>query len=526
LIPDAPSGRFQMLQTTRAYAINRLKESGDLNEVAARHAKFFAHLLSHLNEEAAILSISDAFATYSEHLGNVRAALEWSFSRDGDSDLAVSLASHSGRLFIEMSLLPECRAWMTRAVEHLTKVQTNARQEMQICAALGVSSMFTLGGTPEAGQAFERALELALELGDRSYALGLLAMLNIFRLRIGDNQGALEVALRGEIIARDLHDPAAVLVSKWTLGVSYYQLGDFDLAQSNCETALLPQSDSSRRGAVRFLGYDHRVRALVVETISLWLRGYPVRAVRTAQIAMQEAERAGQSIPICVAYLCACTVFLWAKDFPSAEAVIEQTIVYAKKHSLLPFHAAGIGFRGSIYISKGNVELGIPMVEECLATLYREKYLVMAVGFAARLAKGLARIHHFETARETIETAIELNSSQGDITYKAHLARVRGEIIASQPNPNFQEAEHHLLTAIDWSQRQSALSVELRAATALGHLWVCKGRLAEAHALVGRVYHLFTEGFEMPDLRNAKELLDRLGANVDIPQQAGGRNRF
>ena len=83
----APTGRFHLLQTTRAYAQDRLAETGDMNAVAKRHAGYFTRLLCRLNEDSNISSIADAFAVYGEHLGNVRAGLQWSFSSPATPNL-------------------------------------------------------------------------------------------------------------------------------------------------------------------------------------------------------------------------------------------------------------------------------------------------------------------------------------------------------------------------------------------------------------------------------------------------------
>ena len=202
---------------------------------------------------------------------------------------------------------------------------------MQINAALGVSSMFTRGGSLQARQAFERGLELALELGDALYALGLLGMLNIYMQRIGDYPAALEVAKRGEAIAQSLQDPIATMASKWMLGVSYHLFGDHSRSHANCESALLPRPTSAHGGALRFLGYDYRARALAIETVSLWLRGYHDRAIRVAQFAVDEAERAGQPIAICVSYLSASCILQWSGDTAFADNRIEQVIAVRRK---------------------------------------------------------------------------------------------------------------------------------------------------------------------------------------------------
>jgi predicted ATPase len=56
--------------------------------------------------------------------------------------------------------------------------------------------------------------------------------------------------------------------------------------------------------------------------------------------------------------------------------------------------------------------------------------------------------------------------------------------------------------------RRQALG--LRAATSLARLWAEQGRRAESHDLLAPIYAWFTEGFETPDLEDAKALLDAL----------------
>jgi predicted ATPase len=61
------------------------------------------------------------------------------------------------------------------------------------------------------------------------------------------------------------------------------------------------------------------------------------------------------------------------------------------------------------------------------------------------------------------------------------------------------------------ARRQSARFWELRAAISLARLWREQGKRTEACDLLAPVYDWFTEGFDAPDLVDAKALLDELG---------------
>jgi predicted ATPase len=61
------------------------------------------------------------------------------------------------------------------------------------------------------------------------------------------------------------------------------------------------------------------------------------------------------------------------------------------------------------------------------------------------------------------------------------------------------------------ARRQQAKSYELRAAMSLSRLWQQQGKRAEARELLAPIYNWFTEGFDTPDLQEAKALLEDLG---------------
>ncbi|MGH9938750.1 MAG: hypothetical protein ACREAM_21125, partial [Blastocatellia bacterium] len=76
------------------------------------------------------------------------------------------------------------------------------------------------------------------------------------------------------------------------------------------------------------------------------------------------------------------------------------------------------------------------------------------------------------------------------------------------------EAEACFQKAIEVAQRQQAKSLELRATMSLARLWRQQGKTAEARQALAEVYGWFTEGFDTPDLKDAKALLDELKQQI------------
>ena len=88
---------------------------------------------------------------------------------------------------------------------------------------------------------------------------------------------------------------------------------------------------------------------------------------------------------------------------------------------------------------------------------------------------------------------------------------MRAELLLHLHGSSEAAIEASLRQAIEVAQRQEAKGWELRAATSLARLWLDRCRRNEAIELLAPVYGWFTEGFDMPHLREAKALLDMLG---------------
>ena len=99
--------------------------------------------------------------------------------------------------------------------------------------------------------------------------------------------------------------------------------------------------------------------------------------------------------------------------------------------------------------------------------------------------------------------------------FEAELYRLRGELLLMQGDDveaeaSLHQAESCFQHAIEVARHQQAKSWELRATTSLARLWQKQGRVDEARQMLAEIYGWFTEGFDTPDLKEARTLLDEL----------------
>jgi predicted ATPase len=187
--------RYRLLETTRAYALEKLGESDDLPAVARRHAEYYRDLFERAEAECETRSATEWLATYGRQIDNIRAALDWTFSPRGDTSIGVALTAAAACLWIQQSLLVECRGRAERALASLgPRGGRDARHEMQLSAALGVSLMHTKGASADTIAAWTTALELAERLDDNEYQLRALWGLWVLRIIRGECRAALELA--------------------------------------------------------------------------------------------------------------------------------------------------------------------------------------------------------------------------------------------------------------------------------------------------------------------------------------------
>jgi predicted ATPase len=126
------------------------------------------------------------------------------------------------------------------------------------------------------------------------------------------------------------------------------------------------------------------------------------------------------------------------------------------------------------------------------------------------LAEGYAKNSRLDDARNQLRRAIDAADQTDGHFFDAELYRIGGEIALRSNPPDLVAAERNFRKAIAVAQRQEARLWELRATVSLGRLLRDPHRFDEARSMLSDIYNWFSEGFELPDLKEAKELLEEL----------------
>ena len=144
--------RWCLLETTRAYALEKLGESGESGQIARRHADFYLALFAPFATEGQLQTALDDLGTYRREIDNFRTALNWAFAAGGDAAVGVALAAAGADFWVAVSLVAEAFKWSGTALARMGAA-AGTRWEMILQCSLGVSLIFTKGMVDEAWRA-------------------------------------------------------------------------------------------------------------------------------------------------------------------------------------------------------------------------------------------------------------------------------------------------------------------------------------------------------------------------------------
>ena len=159
--------RYRLLDTTRAYAIEKLDESGEREPLARRHAEYFRDVLERAELEWESRPSAEWLADYAWRIDDVRAALDWAFSPNGNASIGVALAAAAVPLWMHLSLLDECRSRVEQALAALSAGGfDDPRREMRLLTALSATIIWTRSVGTRLRTVLARTLGIAESLGD------------------------------------------------------------------------------------------------------------------------------------------------------------------------------------------------------------------------------------------------------------------------------------------------------------------------------------------------------------------------
>ena len=189
------------------------------------------------------------------------------------------------------------------------------------------------------------------------------------------------------------------------------------------------------------------------------------------------------------------------------DARVDRLIAVTTERSFAVWHALGTIYRGWAKVINGDVAEGTSLLRSG-SIAYRATGTEASVPYhMALLAAGYEIARQVEESLALLDDALQVAERTGERWVRAELYRRKGHLLLRQGHT---AGERFYYRAMNIAEEQGAKLLELRAAVSLARLRCDQGRRTEASDLLAPVYGWFTEGFDTPDLKAAKELLDKL----------------
>ena len=420
----------------------------------------------------------------------------------------------AGQLAIDRSAVAEGVAQLTAGLQVLHGLPDSTerrRQELGLQIALGSALTATSGwAAPEVGSTYARARELCRHEVDATQLLRVLWGLYAYNLHGGNTSVADETAEEMLRLAEQHQDRAAQVAAHRALGGRFMWRGQLIPALAHLERALALY-DRADGHALTLLGVsDARMLCLGFTACLLSWQGCLDQALVRSEESLAAAHESRQAYTLSHGLFLSC----WFHQIRGALRIVRERstalMALTAEHGFRGWLAEATFYQGWALAAEGDVARGLPLMRDGLAAVRAAGMWMEVPMYLCLLAGMCTKAGQPSEALELLAEALDQAGTAEGRWFEAELHRLRGEALLALSSEGTAEAEACWRRSIAIASEQGARLWELRAARDLARCWAEQGEQCKARSLLAPIYGRFTEGFDTPDLIDAKTLLDTL----------------
>jgi class 3 adenylate cyclase/tetratricopeptide (TPR) repeat protein len=252
---------------------------------------------------------------------------------------------------------------------------------------------------------------------------------------------------------------------------------------------------------------------------TLWILGYPGRALDNAQRAISHARDSQNPMGLAFALLWSAAVHHCCGNWAAANAQAEELAKLTRQQNISFFDAAAVVVKGAVAVSTGQLKRGIGLIEEGVAHFPRQHARFGTAWAQSIIAEGYLNLGLHELALATIEKGFEAIAIHGERHWEAELERTRGCIYAGM-NAHADDAEAAFRRALQISREQGARSLELRAALSFARFFATtRNDVSAAREIFIPVFARFEDRTPTADIAEAIAFAQQIGYDIGAIQQ-------
>jgi predicted ATPase/class 3 adenylate cyclase len=437
------------------------------------------------------------------------------YTEAGCSSQAIDYWQRAGRRAVERSAHVEAISHIYKGLEVLKTLPDapeRTQHELLLHVTLGVSLVAVQGyAAPEVERVYTRSRTLCQEVGGTPQLFQVLRGLIMFYLVGGHMQTAHDVAEQLLSRTERQSEVAPRMLGHYLLGLVLFFRGVLGEAVQHFTQAIAIYDRQQHRHLAHVYGIDIGVSAQSHRACALWLLGYPDQALAESQEALTLAQEMAHPFSLVGAQLW----LAWLHQFRlEPQAVYDRatgSAALATQQGFALYVAWAIVTQGWALTRQDQEAAGIAKMREGIEAAAATGAEAWSPYLLALLAAATEAEGQPEAGLRVLSAAQDMVARSGQRFYEAELSRLAGVLELARSPAAQSQAEGAMRYALDVARRQQTKSLELRAATSLARLRRDQGRRAEARELLAPIYGWFTEGFDTPDLQEARALLDEFG---------------
>ena len=504
-VADSPKARFEF-----SHELIRQAVLGGLS--AARCQRLHLAVAKAFERIDAVASESKDGRRLDDHV----AELAHHYARGGDPAKAVKYCLRAVHQCADLGSNAEALAQFASGLELLAQLPDDDRRaELELDlrnAAFGALGDIKGYASPEAAQSYARAAVLSRRPGVEWRKTWNAGYADLFvHLTRPDPRKACELAGDLVALAEEHRSAEHIADAKTYLALARMYSGDFERANQDFDQSwALLESIARPPRTQTFLwrmGPPQNNRAL--SGWNLWFLGYPDRALERISVATEIAH-SGPKTLLADMHGYAAYIFELRREPAQMRARAEARLALSAESGYATGRALSEIYLGWADALGGDLEGGVARMKHHLSELRAAGFEVTAAYHLALIAATLGKAGHFDEALRTIDESFPIIERTGQRHHEAEVHRLKGELLLSQNASKAAQAEQSFRIAIEIARRQHAKSWELRATTSLARLLAKQRKRDKAREMLAEIYDWFTEGFDTPDLKDAKRLLDEL----------------
>jgi class 3 adenylate cyclase/tetratricopeptide (TPR) repeat protein len=394
-------------------------------------------------------------------------------------------------------------------LEILPDRAAQADEELTMLLALGPALMSTrTTAAPENQQVYDRALRLARDLGKVAELFATVRGLWQIATVRGNQQVARACTAELFSIARK-ENHAGYLLQAHHCGWAELLVGRFNSAHEHVNAGLrLYDKNAHRDHAVLYGGHDPAVCGYVNDALLLQALGHPDHSLAQLETGLALARELQHPPTLIFALWYAAETYFLRRDPVRVATLVAEWLPTVSEFGSSLGVANATMMNGWAKVMVGDVEVGLAELRDGLD---RWRPTGSKMWGSLRLGRAAATFIEAGDAGQgaaLLTEAFEVKDGNGERWYEAELHRLQGlQASSGAPTP---EAKDCFETAINVARSQGARLFELRAAMALSRLSCDPSERRRRKALLDSIHSGFTEGFDTPDLKEARSLLDEL----------------